>query len=90
MSESSTKTKPFRYPFLFLVSEVQKLGRDAILSRGVLWRLFYCRGNREARGLVDASNMTFQRKDDEAFKQKAVATVLQKRKKSHKIVGSSG
>jgi hypothetical protein len=51
---------------------------------------FYCRGNREARGLVDASNMTFQRKDDEAFKQKAVATVLQKGKKSHKIVESSG
>jgi hypothetical protein len=51
---------------------------------------FYCRGNREARGLVDASNMTFPRKDDEAFKQKAVATVLQKGKKSHKIVESSG
>jgi hypothetical protein len=38
--------------------------------------------NREARAPVEASNMTFQRKYDDAFKQKAVATDLQKEKKT--------
>jgi len=42
---------------------------------------FFCQGIREARAPVEASNMTFQRKCDDAFKQKAVATVLQKGKK---------
>jgi hypothetical protein len=44
MSESSTKTKPFRYSFLFLVSEVQKLGRDAILSREFFGGFFIAEG----------------------------------------------
>jgi hypothetical protein len=59
-------------------------------SAGEFFGGFFIAENREARGPVDASNMTFQRKDDEAFKQKAVATVLQKGKKSHKIVESLG
>jgi|ERR1700746_2983071 hypothetical protein len=84
MCKSSTKRS--RSDTLSYASERSpKLGRDAILSRGVLWRLFYCRGNRAAGALVEASNMTFQRKYENAFKQKAVAMVLQKERKVTEI-----